>query len=219
MPLTRCLSLLLCLLSHSLSAQTNHFFTLDAVLSAPYSSNLTGAGNRVVWVVTEKGVRTIWTATLPNPKPRQLTRQLVDDGQDLGELILSPDGRWVAYVRGGGKNKEGVSPNPTSSPVDTEQVIFIAKTDGLTTPVRVGVGSRPVWSPEGGRILFGNGGQLYLATLSGLTNPKDRKRPTKLFTARGGQADCSFSPDGQRVLFASYRGYHNLMGIYSIGNQ
>lgn len=219
MPLTRCLSLLLCFLSYTLSAQTNHFFTLDDVLSAPYSSNLTGTGNRVVWLVTEKGVRTIWTATFPNPKPRQLTRQLVEDGQDLGELTLSPDGRWVAYVRGGGKNKEGVSPNPTSSPVGAEQVIFITKTDGLTAPVRVGAGSRPVWSPEGGRVLFGSGGQLCLATLNDLTKLKPRNEPTKLFTARGSQADYSFSPDGQRILFASYRGYHNLIGIYSLGNQ
>ena len=202
-----------------LSAQTNQPFTIDAVLSAPYSSNLTGVENRVVWVVTEKGARTIWTATFLNPKPRQLTKQLIDDGQDLGELTLSPDGRWVAYVRGGGKNKEGVSPNPTSNPVGAEQVIFVAKTDDLTTPVRVGAGSRPVWSPEGARLLFGCGGQLYMATLNDVIKPKPRKAPTKLFTARGSQVDYSFSPDGQRILFASYRGYHNLVGVYSIDNQ
>lgn len=219
MPLARFLSLSLYLLSYPLSAQTNQPFTIDAVLSAPYSSNLTGVGNRVVWVVTEKGARTIWTATFPNPKPRQLTKQLIDDGQDLGKLTLSPDGRWVAYVRGGGKNKEGVSPNPTSNPVGAEQVIFVAKTDDLTTPVRVGAGSRPVWSPEGARLLFGCGGQLYMATLNDVIKPKPRKAPTKLFTARGSQADYSFSPDGQRILFASYRGYHNLVGVYSIDNQ
>ncbi|MBO0938880.1 S9 family peptidase [Fibrella sp. HMF5335] len=194
-------------------------FTIDNVLSAPYSSNLTGAGSWVAWLVTEKGVRNVWTATFPNPKPRQLTRQRTDDGQDIGDLTLSPDGRWLAYVRGGGKNKEGLSPNPTSSAAPAEQAIYVLSTDGLTQPIRVGVGSRPVWSPEGGRLLFGHGGQLYLATLGGLANAKARREPTRLFAAGGSQSDYSFSPDGQRILFTSYRGYHNLIGIYSLGNQ
>ncbi|MBO0929901.1 S9 family peptidase [Fibrella aquatilis] len=208
------LTLLLWLTFDSLVAQ-HQLFTIDGVLSAPYSSNLTGVGDRVVWLVTERGVRNIWTATFPDAKLRQLTQQRTDDGQDLNDLTLSPDGRWVAYVRGTGKNKEGVSPNPTSSPTSAEQAVYVVSTTGTAEPIRVGVGSHPVWSPEGKRLVYGNGGQLYLATISDKIHPA----PTRLFTARGSQADYSFSPDGRRILFASYRGYHSLIGIYLLDNQ
>ena len=218
MLLTRYLLLLFLFGSHLLLAQ-NQRFTIDNVLSAPYASNLTGAANRVVWVVTEQGARNIWTATFPNPKPRPISQQRTDDGQDLGDLTLSPDGRWLAYVRGTGKNKEGVSPNPTSDPTAAEQAIYVVATDGLTPPSRVGAGTHPVWSPTGDKLLFGNGGQLYLAPLTSLIITNARQEPTRLFTARGSQADYSFSPDGQHILFASYRGYHNLVGIYSVDGQ
>lgn len=196
-------------------------FSIDDVLLAPYCQNLTGAGNRAVWVVNERGMRNLYTATFPNPLPRKLTSYTADDGQELGDVTVSPDGRWVAFVRGGGKNSQGDSPNPASVSAPAEQVIYVMPTGAPALPLRVGVGSRPVWAPEpagtpGGtqRLLFGRGGQLYLARLADLTSQLTRKEPVLLFTARGKQADYRFSPDGRRVVFTSYRGYHNLIGVY-----
>lgn len=193
-------------------------------MSAPYCQNLTGTGNRVVWVVNERGMRNLYTATFPDPAPRKLTNYTADDGQELSEVTLSPDGRWVAFVRGGGKNGQGTHPNPTSAPTPIEQVVYILPTGSPAMPVRVGVGSKPVWAPEpagtpGGtqRLLFARGGQLYLSRLADLTNQRTRKEPALLFTARGTQSDYSFSPDGRRVVFTSYRGYHNLIGVYDFG--
>ncbi|RYF61200.1 MAG: hypothetical protein EOO39_31705, partial [Cytophagaceae bacterium] len=173
-------------------------YSIDAILSAPYCQNLTGVGNRVAWVVNERGLRNLYTATFPNPVPRKLTNYTADDGQELGDVTLSPDGRWVAFVRGGSKNAQGVNPNPTSSPTGAEQVIYILPTGAPAVPMRVGQGSRPVWAPEPAgaagltqRLVFGRGGQLYLARLADLTNQRIRKEPTQLFSARGNQTEYS----------------------------
>lgn len=175
-----------------------------------------------MWVVNERGLRNLYTAAFPNPVPRKLTNYTTDDGQDLGDVTVSPDGRWVAFVRGGPKNEQGVNPNPASAAGVIEQIVYVLPTGAPAMPVRVGVGSRPVWAPEPvgsatQRLLFGRNGQLYLARLADLTNPRTRQEPALLFTARGRQADYSFSPDGRRVVFTSYRGYHNLIGVYDLG--
>ncbi|MEZ0541627.1 S9 family peptidase [Fibrella arboris] len=197
-------------------------FSIDEVLSAPYCQQLVGVGNRVVWVVNDRGMRNLYTAAFPNPVPRKLTNYTADDGQELGDIVLSPDGRWVAFVRGGEKNGKGVTPNPGSVIAQTEQVIYVLPTGAPAMPVRVGVGHKPVWAPQPAgeqshRLLFGRDGQLYLARLADLTNQRIRKEPALLFTARGKQADYSFSPDGKRIVFTSYRGYHNLIGLYELG--
>ena len=194
-------------------AQPAPSFSINDVLSAPYCSNLTAGRNRVAWVVTTEGVRTIWTATIPGGKPTRLTRNATDDGQDLGELRFSPDDRRLVYVRGGGNNGEGLSPNPTSDPAGTEQAIYVVPTNGSQKPTRVAVGSNPVWSPDGTKLLFGRGGQIHVATL-----PAGKPVTTrKLFSVRGSVSDFSPSPDGTKVLFVSNRGYHNLVGVYAMG--
>ena len=72
-------------------AQTVLPFSVDDVLSAPYCSNLRAGRSRVAWVVTTKGVRTTWTATIPGGKPTRLAFRTTDGGQDPGELRFSPD--------------------------------------------------------------------------------------------------------------------------------
>ena len=79
-------------------------FTVEQVLSSPYPSNLTGAesSDRIAWVMNDEGKRNIWTAAAPDYKPIKLTDYKEDDGQPLSSLILSPDGSFLIYTRGGG---------------------------------------------------------------------------------------------------------------------
>lgn len=84
-------------------------YELDALLSSPFASDLTAASGADVlaWVVNERGVRNLWSAAGPDYEPTQVTAYVLDDGQALSGLTLSPDGAILYYIRGGGPNSAG----------------------------------------------------------------------------------------------------------------
>ncbi|MGH9760907.1 MAG: hypothetical protein ACREAC_08690, partial [Blastocatellia bacterium] len=57
-------------------------FTMEQVLSYPFTLELVAApgGERIAWVMNERGVRNIWTAEGPGFKAHQLTSYKDDDG-------------------------------------------------------------------------------------------------------------------------------------------
>jgi hypothetical protein len=98
-------------------------FTLEQALSYPYALNMTAAekADVIAWVVNLKGVRNVWVAAGPTYAPRQVTHYTEDDGQELTQLTLSPDGGRLIYVRGGDHDAnwpaEGdLAPDPTAPP-------------------------------------------------------------------------------------------------------
>src|SRR5438067_5406009 len=84
-------------------------FTLEQALSAPFPDELVAApaGGAIAWVCNAQGVRNIWIATGPDYQGRALTTYGEDDGQEIGELAWTPDGRALVYVRGGDANGRG----------------------------------------------------------------------------------------------------------------
>ncbi|WP_139361584.1 prolyl oligopeptidase family serine peptidase [Spirosoma sp. 209] len=210
-------------------------YSIEQVVSAPYCANLTAGRNRVAWVVTTEGVRNICvyefleaSGNVPRAQPTQpgkliqLTRQTVDDGQELGELRFSPDGRYLAYVRGGSKNAKGENPNPVSDPAGTEQAVYLVPTDGSSTARKIGLGNHPSFSPDGGRLLFSQAGQPVVASLTAQSaggSVTAAPAVSKLFTSRGSLGSFSWSPDGTRVLFVSDRGYHSFIGVYDLAQK
>ena len=85
------------------SAAAAKTFTLEQVLSAPFPSELIAApgGGKVAWLLNERGARNVWMAAAPYYKGVRLTAYTEDDGQDIGQLHWTPDGRALVYVRGG----------------------------------------------------------------------------------------------------------------------
>src|SRR6201987_2184657 len=104
-------------------AAAQQSFTLEQVLSAPFPSSLTTARSvpRIAWVLDEKGKRNIYVAEGPEFKARRLTSYMEEDGQELSALQFSADANTIVYTRGGGKNRTGQSPNPTSNPAGAEE--------------------------------------------------------------------------------------------------
>src|SRR5690349_8477862 len=98
-------------------------FTLEQVMSSPFPSDLIASknGDKLAWVFDAEGKRNIWVAEAPAFKGRQLTRYDKDDGQEITEPVFSPDGNWIAYVRGGPPNGDKDIPNPTSDPAGAKQ--------------------------------------------------------------------------------------------------
>ena len=182
---------------------------IDAILSAPYPTSMTAAPSSGVfaWVQNDKGVRNIWVAAPPDYQARQLTQYDADDGQDIGGLTFTPDAATLFYVRGGGANRAGDMPNPTSDPAGAEQAIWrVAVASG--TPARVGVGSGVSVSPTGDAIVFGRRGQAFTAPVDGSSEP------AQLFTVRANAGSFTWSPDGSKLAFVSNRGDHAFVGVY-----
>src|SRR6266849_2805730 len=106
--------------------------SIEQYLHAPFASDLSAApgGGRVVWVLNERGARNLWVASAPDWKGRRLTPYTEDDGQDLGEIRWSADGRTLVYTRGGDLDTNGDNPNPRNRVETPEQAVFAIAFDG-----------------------------------------------------------------------------------------
>lgn len=196
-------------LSFLLPAARAQKFTLEQVLSAPFPSDLTAAKsrNRIAWVLNEQGKRNIWVADAPDFAAHRLTTYLQDDGQELSSLHFSAEAGYVLYVRGEGKNRAGVSPNPTSNPAGAEQDVWVIAASG-GDPRKIDAGHSPEISVRG-VIAYVRDGQLWLAPLDGSEKPRQ-------LMIRGTNGQQQWSPDGAKLAFVSERTDHGFIGIYDV---
>src|SRR5579863_7668539 len=115
------------LLLVSIFAVTSGAATLEQYLSAPFASEMHAApgGGKVVWLLNERGARNLWVAAAPDYKGRRLTSYKEDDGQDVGMIEWTADGRSIVYVRGGNLEQIGqANPNPRSLATMPDQSIW-----------------------------------------------------------------------------------------------
>lgn len=187
--------------------------TMDELKSYPFPNELATAatGARIAWAFNEQGQRNIYVAEGPEFKARRLTSYLKDDGQELSSVQLSPDGKWVVYIRGGdfGSNWDDALPvNPAFSPVAPKVQIWSMPFDG-GTPRLLGEGEEPAIAPKSDQVAFVKGGQLYTVSIDGSTPAK------QLFSTRGTNGSPVWSPDGSRIAFQSNRGDHAFIGVFT----
>ncbi|MEP6788333.1 MAG: S9 family peptidase, partial [Acidobacteriota bacterium] len=102
---------------------------------------------------------------------------------------LSPDGKWVAYTI-------GIVDKEANKVVNQ---IYIVSVDG-SKPKQItnnpSSSSGPRWSPDGKRIAFTTGGQVWTMKPDG----SDREQVTKISSGAGGPV---WSPDGNWLAFGS----------------
>jgi dipeptidyl aminopeptidase/acylaminoacyl peptidase len=197
------------------AARAQAGFTIEQVTGYPFPTDLTAAatGSRVAWVFTERGVRNIYVAEGPDFRARKVTDYRADDGQELTNLSISSDGRYVVFTRGGdhGSNwpgEGGLQPDPTSSPVQPQVEIYAVPFNG-GAPKLVAQGDEPVISPAGDRIAYTSNGQVWVAPVDGSMAGK------RMFFAKGQSSSPVWSPTGDRMAFVSNRGDHSFIGIFS----
>ncbi len=207
-------ALIFLLLARAAVAQAPAGFTISQTIDFPFASELVAApaGSRIAWVLFERGARNIYVAEGPTFSARKITSYTDDDGQELTNVSISPDGRTVVYARGGdhGSNwpaEGGLQPDPNSSPVQPQVEIYAVPFAG-GTPKRLAQGDLPVISPRGDRVAYVSNGQIWTVPIDGSATGK------RLFFDRGRDGSPQFSPDGARLAFVSNRGDHTFVGIF-----
>jgi dipeptidyl aminopeptidase/acylaminoacyl peptidase len=185
---------------------------IERYLNAPFASELSAApgGGKVAWILDEHGARNLWVAAAPGYKGRRLTSYTEDDGQDLGDVAWSPDGRFLLYARGGDLETNGDIPNPGNRPATPEQAVYAIPFEG-GSPRKLSDGRAPAVSREG-RVAFLKDGQIWMTTVEGAV-------PMEAVHAKGTAYEMQWSPDGTALAFNSYRGDHSFIGVYRVVNQ
>ncbi len=189
--------------------------TLEALLSRPMTSNLVAAeaAQRIAWVETVRGGRSLWTASGPEFEPVLRVEYPVDDGQPVGGLQLTRDGSVLIYVRGSAPNAAGEIANPASDPGGVERAIWAVDTTS-GEPWKVAAGAGPALSPDGRTVFYSAGKQIFEVPLRPPAEEEQGAPVEPLFQARGGLGGLAVSPDGASVGFVSDRGDHAFVGVF-----
>ncbi len=186
--------------------------TIDQYLYAPFSSALTAApsGGKVAWLMKERGANNLWVAAAPDFKGRRLTSITEDDGQDIGEVAWTADGKSIVYVRGGDLETNGDNPNPESLVKTPEQAVWIIPFDG-GAPKKLSEGRMPAVS-KNGDVAFVRNGQIWLTNLNG-------DKPVEIVHTKGRSNELRWSPDGTTLAFVNNRSEHAFIGVFKIGGK
>jgi len=186
--------------------------SIDLYLNAPFASELSASpgGGKVAWILEERGARNLWVAAAPDYRGRRLTSYTADDGQDLGDLAWSADGRFLLYTRGGDLETNGDVPNPRNLPETPEQAVYAIPFDG-GSPKKLSDGRGPAVSRDG-RVAFLKAGQIWMTTLDGA-------KPQEAVHTKAFSYELHWSPDGSALAFTSYRSDHSFVGIFRVASK
>ncbi len=218
------IAVLVCVFLFSLAAG-GQSFTLEQVLSAPFSSGLQASpeGGRFLWIANQEGRRNIWVAEASGSAytVHRVTSDDADDGIDVGDIVWTPDGEHIIYVRGGDfEFPERPSPNPAMLPQGVEQDIWMVGVHGGDAR-KLAEGRAPAVSPDGATVAFlskgenGTGNdQIWTLDLRDAA-----AKPIQLFHGRGELGSLEWSPDGKYLAFVSRRGDHGFVGVFSFADQ
>ena len=152
------------------------------------------------WTVHERDRTSILFARAPDFRRVSLVSRSDVNGDPITDETLSPDGGNVVFTTGTPMGEEAFNPAfLLERPVKT---LWLVRTAGGSKPVKLGTGSEPTFTPDGRRLLFKRGGDLWAV---------DVRAPAakpKLF-AKGGADWLQFvwTKKGDAIFVADRRGY------------
>ena len=181
-------------------------------MSSGFPSRLVNSktADLVAWVESQEGVRNIFVSN--GKETQQITNYSKDTGQEISNLIISPDNTFLIFERGGAPNQQGEIPNPLSLPEEAKRQIWKINTDDKK-PVLISEGNNPVLSFDGKTLLFSRRGQAWRKDLSSEMDAE------QVFSVRGAVSYLRWSPDNTKIAFASMRGDHSFICIYDLNTK
>jgi dipeptidyl aminopeptidase/acylaminoacyl peptidase len=174
---------------------------LETLLGAPlvYQPTPSGDGESIAFAAREGRALSVYFARRSRPA-KALVRYPEDDGQQLSQLAVSPDGSWVAYVRGGFPNAKGEIPNPRSEAQPPQRQIWLVKTTDGSAPQMVAAGSEPQFTPDGRSLLWLAARGIAVATLPESGKP-DLALGAVQYLLPGPAAALRVAPRGSRIAY------------------
>ena len=230
----------------ALTAKAQQTFTLQQILSAPYATSLTAAptGPLFAWVEDAEGRHNLFVGGANIPA-RQLTHNTEDDAQDIAGLAWSPDASTIAYVYGAETGNSGRPANPAHLQHATAVEIYLQPTAG-GTPIKLGEGRAPFFTPDGNSVLFLRSGQIFIADLHCMATKDCHLEPCEppvgdchsarsegpasppaaaqlpshpLLYDRGTASSLTLSPDGKLLAYISHRRNHSFLALFNFATK
>lgn len=131
------------------------------------------------------------------------------DGTPITGVQISPDGAWVAFTTGfatGGYN-------PASLLTPPKATLWLVSSAGGTAPVKIGEGASPEFTPDGSRLVYRKGADLWGVPVGAAdAKPEMLVRGGAAFTQR------AWAADGKSFLFVQDRGGWSFLGRHTLGS-
>jgi dipeptidyl aminopeptidase/acylaminoacyl peptidase len=181
---------------------------LAAALAMPRASGLVGAEGapRFAWIVSEAGVETIWTGG-PGEPARAVWSHGKDDGIELSELVLSKDGRQLAFVRGGDAEwADSTLPNASALAAAPKQEVLLLDL----------AGGGPKFLGEGHSPLFASDGSVIFTQRESIMQARAGEAARSIAQLSGRPGNLRLSPDGKRLLFVEDRDDRAFAGLIDL---
>lgn len=185
-----------------------------AFLKFPMATEISaGESPAVAWLVRQGENSILMFASAPDFKPIKLFSQSDLDGQPINSIATSPDGNFVVFHTGVPFGGSGDGYNPANLLEAPKAKLWLMQTHAGAKPIDLGVGFNPKFSPDGKRLLYRQGRDLWSANLA---NPPEK--PSILVPGGAGYNQGVWSRDGRTLFFVQDRGGWSFLGQYTMGD-